>query len=264
MWPFLEVAGIYFPAYNLALALGVLLGATALFLAARRKRVLLQFLADNFVWLMLITLVFARLTEVLLHSYSLLEFPFFWGENGGLDFYGGVIAFLLTLAWLCRHYNENFFTWLDLSVLAAFPVLILHHVGTFLAGSAYGTQTVLPWGVTFTNPDSAVLTTLVIHPTQIYAALLTLGLFITAMFILKHTTETGKAGIFLLLTVSLGYFFLDFLRGDSAITFGMLRASQYAAILLAAAAAVLVIKMKHTAREARGSEIHINNQAQNV
>ena len=258
MWPFLEIAGIFVPTYNLALAAGVLLGAVVIFFSARRKRVILRFFADNFLWFLLAIFCSARLVEIILHNYSLLDFPFFWAENGGFDFFGGVIGFLILLAVLARKYNENFFVWLDLVALASAPVLILHHLGTFLAGSNYGSPTNLPWGVIFTNPDSAVITTLPIHPVQIYSAILVLALFLTACAIFKKSNQPGKTGGFLLLTFSLGYFCLDFLRGDSAVAFGGLRASQYFALGLAFVAAILVFKMKFSAREARVGEIHIH------
>ena len=137
-------------------------------------------------------------------------------------------------------------------------MLFFHHIGTFLAGSEYGIQTVLPWGVTFTNPEAVGYSTLPIHPTQIYAALLVLGLFVFASVIFKNTTKAGKAGVFLLLTLSITYFFLDFLRGDSALTFGLFRADQYFTLILAFVAAVLVIKIKQNAREIRSGEFQIN------
>ena len=257
MWPFLEMWGFRIPTYNLVLALGVLAGFATLIFAARRKRVPLQFLADHFFILFIATLFLARLVEVWLYNYPLLELPFFWQESGGFNLYGGVIGFLLTLAYLCHRYNETFFKWLDLSVFSAAATLLFHHFGTFLSGSAYGIPTNLPWGITFTNPDSAVLTTLPIHPTQIYGTLLTLVFIIFATVIFKRTKAPGKAGIFLLLTLSLTYFSIDFLRGDSAPTFGGLRASQYFTLGLAIIAAILVIKMKRMVLMARSDELHI-------
>ncbi|MCF7846075.1 MAG: prolipoprotein diacylglyceryl transferase [Candidatus Peribacteraceae bacterium] len=261
MWPFFEFAGIYFPVYNVAAVLGILAGVTQLFFAARRKRVMLQFFADNFIVLVSVTFFCARLAEILLRNLSLLDFPFVWGSSAGLNFFGGALGFFITLAILARKYNENFFTWLDLSMLATAPALFFHHIGTFFAGSEYGTATALPWGVTFTNPDAVGYSTIPIHPTQIYAALAVLGLFTAASFIFKTTARPGKAGTFLLLTLSITYFFLDFLRGDSAPTFGFFRASQYFAFVFAIVAILLVIKMKQAARDERHGELSIKTQA---
>ncbi|MFH0834692.1 MAG: prolipoprotein diacylglyceryl transferase family protein [Patescibacteria group bacterium] len=262
MWPFLEIAGIYFPVYNLMLALGILAGVTQLFIAARRKRVMLQFLADNFLWLTLATVFCARLAEVLLRNFPILDFPFVWGETAGFSFFGGAVGLLIMLTILTRKYNENFFLWLDLILLAIAPALFFHHLGTFFAGSEYGKPTALPWGVVFTNPDAIGYSTIPLHPTQIYAALATLGLFAAACFIFKTTTRAGKAGTFLLLTLSTTYFFLDFLRGDSAPTFGPLRASQYFTLVFAVIAALLIIKIRLVAREERRGELQIKTQEQ--
>ncbi|MCF7836558.1 prolipoprotein diacylglyceryl transferase [Candidatus Gracilibacteria bacterium] len=258
MFPFFEIAGVFIPTYNIALAIGILAGAIQLFFAARRKRVVLRFLADNFFILLLAALFCARLTEILLHNYAWLDFFSLGSKSGGFSFFGGSIGFLVTLGVLTRKFNENFFVWLDLILLTAAVTLVFHHLGTFLAGSAYGTQTMLPWGVTFTNPDAVGYSTIPIHPTQIYAAIFALGFFIAASFVFKNTTKAGKAGVFLLLTLSLTYFFLDFLRGDSAVVFGPLRASQYFTLFLAILAAALVVKMKHSAHEARSGELNIN------
>lgn len=259
MWPFFEITGIYFPVYNFALAVGILAGVTGLFFAARRKRVMLQFPADNFLWLVLVTFFCARLTELLLRNFSLLDFPFFWGNTAGFNFFGGAIGLLAMLAFLTRKYNEDFFIWLDLLMLTVTPTLFFHHIGTFFSGSDYGIPTTLPWGVTFTNPDAVGYSTLPLHPTQIYAATAILGIFIISYFIFKTTARPGKAGTFLLLTLSITYFCLDFLRGDSAPTFGILRASQYFALIFTLVAIWLTLKMKQAAREERHGELPIKN-----
>jgi hypothetical protein len=56
---------------------------------------------------------------------------------------------------------------------------------------------------------------------------------------------------------SLSYFFIDFLRGDSAIVFGILRASQYFTFTFAIFAAILVINMKQIAHKNRSEEFPI-------
>ena len=257
MWPFLDFAGLHFPTYNLTLAVGILVGLGILFFSARRNRVALRFLADNFLILFVITIVFARLVEVWLNDYPFTSIPFFWQENGGFSFYGGMIGFLLALWWLCRKYSESFLTWLDLLTLSATSVLIFHHVGAFFSGAAYGIPTVLPWGITFTNPEAAVLTTLPIHPIQLYAAILTALFFAIGIYISNKTRVAGKVGIFLMLTLSISYFFLGFLRGDSAPMFGILRANQYFSLAFITLSASLVYKTKYEKHSARNNELNI-------
>ena len=210
MWPFLEIAGISFPTYNIILAFGIILALIVLIFAARRKRVSLHFLADHFIVIFLATFFTARIVQIWLHDYSLWSFPFFWQESSGFYFYGGVVGFLLTLFIFCRKSNENFLLWLDLTMIPAGIALVFHHLGSFFSGANYGIPTTLPFGVIFTNPSSAVLTTLPIHPVQLYNAVFTLIFVLLAGAIFKRTTSTGKAGIFLLMTLSISSFFFDF------------------------------------------------------
>lgn len=262
MWPLVEIAGYYFPTYNFALILGILLALVVLILAGRRKRISLQFLTDHFVLTLLITLLAGRLLKIWLYEYPFVafsgDFPYV-SFPGGFDLYGLLVGFFIVLGVLCYRYNEKYLQWLDLSMLPIAILLTLHFVGTFLSGGSYGKPTTLPWGVVFNNPDSlATLSTLPIHPTQIYYALATLVLFLLAIFLFKRTKEIGKVGSFLLLTLALAYFLIDFLRGDSAPTFGPLRASQYVEILFTIFAAAIVIKLKYSQHLARSGELHIH------
>jgi phosphatidylglycerol:prolipoprotein diacylglycerol transferase len=263
MWPLVEIAGYYFPTYNFALILGILFALLVLILAGRRKRISLHFLTDHFVLSLIVTLFVGRLFKIWLHDYPFIafsssDFPYL-SFPGGFDLYGLLVGFLIILGILCYRYNEKYLQWLDLSMLPITILLILHFGGTFLSGGSYGKPTTLPWGVVFNNPDSlATLSTLPIHPTQIYYALATLVLFLLAIFLFKRTKEFGKVGSFLLLTLSLAYFLIDFLRGDSAPTFGLLRTSQYIEIFLIAFAAAIVIKLKYSQHLARSGELHIH------
>jgi phosphatidylglycerol---prolipoprotein diacylglyceryl transferase len=245
MWPYLEFAGIRFPAQALTLAAGILIGLFVLFWATRRRRVSLAFLSDHFLLLVITTFITARLTEIWLHRMSLSAFPFFWESQSGFDFFGGAIGFLVALFIVARRAGENFFIWLDLTAIATTTTLIFYHIGTFLDGTNYGASTKLPWGV------SSVLTTLPVHPSQIYATVLTFILIICAAFMFKRTRTAGKTGFFLIFTVSLGYFLLDFLRGDSAPTIGVLRASQIFSIGFAVLSAGFFFKLKRKKLNAR-------------
>jgi len=245
MWPLIDLFGWYVPSYNIFLVIGFFLGLAVLFLAARRKRVALDFLADHFVLLFIASLVMARLTNVLIRGYGLLDVPFFWRDTG-FDMLGGLAGFLITLFILTRRHSEQFLLWLDLTVLAGLVTLFFHHLGTFASGEAYGSPTDTFWGIAFTNPDAAILTTLPIHPTQIYAAIITLIVFLTAAFIFKKEKTPGHAGAFILLIMAAEIFLIDFLRDDSAPTIWLLRFSQIFALGFASIAALFLYRLRHS------------------
>ena len=50
-------------------------------------------------------------------------------------------------------------------------------IGCFMAGCCYGAPADLPWAVTFTNPQSLCPIREPLHPSQLYEAILALGVF---------------------------------------------------------------------------------------
>lgn len=241
MWPFLEFFGWYLPTYNAVLAAGVLLGFGVLLLAIRRKRLNLAFLADHTIVILLIAVFTARLAEIIVRGYPLGQFFYFW-EDTGFDFFAGVAAAGVVLFVACRRASESVLRWFDALLLALTAVVLFHHLGMFASGLAYGTPTTLPWGVLFDNPESAVLTNLPVHPTQLYAAVLTLVVFLVAAVFYKASVAAGRTAAFILIMLFGGSFVLEFLRDDSAPMWLGLRVSQYGECVFAAAGVLLAIR----------------------
>ena len=95
----------------------------------------------------------ARLLHALVHYGEFtkrpLSFLYIW--EGGLVWYGGVIADLLWLAWyLQRHPDMKGFAFLDVLVRGSALGIFLGRWASFLAGDDYGRPTSLPWGVPVT------------------------------------------------------------------------------------------------------------------
>lgn len=86
-------------------------------------------------------------------------------------------------------------------------------IGCFLAGCCYGTVTSLPWGVDFGDG-------LMRHPTQLYEALLVLGIFVYSQ-LAKERYEPGKLfGVFMV--VYFGWRFLvEFIRVNPVAAAGL-------------------------------------------
>ncbi len=101
-------------------------------------------------------------------------------------------------------------------------------MGCFLGGCCFGTESHLPWAVTYgpaTYPYLAQLITgqieagaassLAVHPTQIYAVIFNLGLF--ALLMWKRDSFKVRGSLFKLYLVLYGTYryFSEFIRGDS-------------------------------------------------
>lgn len=238
MWPFLDLRGFLLPTYNVCLAFGVLVSFFVAMLIVRRRRMTLAFLADYFFLLAGSAFVWARVLEVLLRGYALSDLPFFW-QDTGFNLFGGIVGGAVALLYASRRAGESFLRWADVLSISGVLLLLFHHLGTFFAGTEYGVTTSLPWGVTFSNPDSAVLTNLPIHPTQLYGVALTLCVFIIGVIVLKNSTANGRAVACVLLTLFGGEFLLEFLYDDSAPAFLAVRMSQWLYLALVAAGMLL-------------------------
>jgi phosphatidylglycerol:prolipoprotein diacylglycerol transferase len=164
-------------------------------------------------------LVGARLLYVFfqwpLYSAAPLDILKIW--QGGLVWYGGLIAgFIAFYAWL-RFKKEPLLPWVDIMT----PGMALGHgfgrLGCFFAGCCYGMPCDLPWAATFTHPESLAPLNVALHPSQIYEAGLTLAL--AAFLVYLSRKNSGRPGTGLIFSIYLlGYgllrFFVEFTRDD--------------------------------------------------
>jgi len=162
----------------------------------------------------------------------------FW--EGGLVFYGGVIASGAVMLWFCRRERWSFWTLGDLAA----PSLALGHafgrLGCFLAGCCFGAPTAGRWAPRFPAGSVAfdelqaegqlppgASHTLPLHPTQLYEAAGELLLFVLLWWLQgrwsrpdpRRPEGTQRPGA-LLLTYAAGYaalrFAVEMFRGDGA------------------------------------------------
>ena len=96
-------------------------------------------------------------------------------SGAGLTYYGGLAGGALGVILVARRYGVPLITLADMGA----PLIALGYgvgrIGCFLNGDDYGHATDLPWGMTF--PKGTPPTTIPVHPTQVYEAVLSLGFF---------------------------------------------------------------------------------------
>ncbi len=184
-----------------------------------------------------------------------LRSPGILWSPGGLTFYGGF--FLATLAiWLyARKRKLSFAPICD----AAAPALLLGYgvarIGCHLAGDGdYGMPTDLPWGAVYSNGtyppsiafsgfpevvrqygvDGVVPDTIALHPTPIYEFLLGLTGFFLLMRMVKSPRPAGMIFMFYLIWSGASRFFVEFLRLNPRVLFGLSEAQLIAALMVTA------------------------------
>lgn len=201
---------------------GVMMAAAffaGLYTATRRARgtaVSADTLTDVTVWLMVGSIVGARIIYVT--TYWKQEFadqPFsevFMVQHGGLVYYGGLLgAFVASVAYL---WWKKLAIWEVADILAPSIALgsVFGRIGCLLNGCCYGRACDLPWGIRF--PSGHETQGAKVHPTQIYDALLNLLLYIGLAWLFRRKKFNGQIFALYLIGYAICRSVVECFRGD--------------------------------------------------
>lgn len=202
----------------------------------------IQFLSENFLPLLLWSLVGARIFSVIANyqnyffefsAKSLLSTLYIWDK--GLSLWGAATAFTIYFYILCKKNDQNFFKWLDSIVPSLIIAIGIWNLGAFFDGTNYGNESTLPWAVNFDSPS--IKYAVPIHPTQIYAMLYA-ALIVTILKLLEHhekVQKLEKKGFIALSGATLFSFFFfleNFVRGDDTLTILDIRIPQILSLII--------------------------------
>ena len=204
------------------IALAFLAGLVTAMRRARREHIDPEKIADVTLWLMLGSILGARFAYVA--TYWREEFAnqplpeIFEIQHGGLVYYGGFIgataATIVYLRW------KKMPMWKTGDVLAPSIALgsVFGRIGCLLNGCCYGRPTDLPWGLTFTNPLAHELSgtplDVPLHPTEIYDALLNLGLYALLAWLFHRKKFDGQIFATYLIGYAITRSITEAFRGD--------------------------------------------------
>ena len=232
---------IYF--YGVLIALGFLL---AIFYCGHRSKEF-GIQADDFydlmLWLIPLSIVGARAYFVLFRLEDYLSDPIsmLYVHEGGLAIYGGVIAGVLCVVFVCRHKKIPIPAMLDLVILGLLIGQIIGRWGNFMNREAFGAETTIFCRMGLTAPDG---TTIYVHPTFLYESLWNLACFIfLTVFIKKGKRQyDGQVALIYFLWYGLGRAWIEGLRTDSLyIGHTGVRVSQLLSLVIAATAGVILL-----------------------
>ena len=206
LWSF---GGLHLYSYGLCIAIGVLIS----FFLMKRRAEREGFPAPDAVSDMIFAVLGwgflgARLFYVAQNlSYYLAEpLKIFAVWEGGLIFYGGVVAAFLGFVGMVRHKKWPFWKTLDFLVPYGALTHAFGRIGCFLNGCCYGKFCDMPWAVHFPEVPYAV------HPTQLYEAAYDLLLFFFLLKRRKHARFEGEIGLLYFLLYGMGRYLIEFLR----------------------------------------------------
>jgi phosphatidylglycerol:prolipoprotein diacylglycerol transferase len=209
----------------------------------------------------------AKLWYVALHGPEALF------SRGGLVWYGGLLGGTVAVGIQSLRRGVPLRWTADLVAPALLAGHALGRVGCFMVGDDYGRVTEGWWGVKFPQglpPTTAAglaefgwrapagtdpATVFAVHPTQLYEVVLLLAAFMIVWALRKKAWGTGWLfGLYLVLA-GLERFAVEFLRLKDDRFFGPLTLAQVTSVLLVAAGAWLILRLRGAGRVPAGAHL---------
>jgi phosphatidylglycerol:prolipoprotein diacylglycerol transferase len=170
----------------------------------------------------------------------------FW--NGGLTYYGGLIAAAVVGIWFLKREHFPVFKATDMAGMAIPLGIFFGRLGCFFGGCCFGLPTISSFGVSFPAGSSASykqfeehllpskdLPSLAVYPTQLYEAFgcLAIAAFV-ALWVHPRKRFDGQAFCVFLALYAILRFGLEYLRADDRGSFLGLSTSQLISLVAAA------------------------------
>jgi phosphatidylglycerol:prolipoprotein diacylglycerol transferase len=187
-------------------------------------------------------------------TYVLMNFSYYRARptdiiriwEGGLVFSGGLIAVVLVMSWYLSRHHISFWKAGDLWAPGIAIGQAIGRLGCFMAGCCYGKPTDMAWGVVFTHPKSLAPLNVSIHPTQLYAALTGLIIFLVLLALRTRKQFDGQLFLWFLILHSTARLLTERFRGDHL---GMvpgthMTVTQLLAILILVASVIILFVRK--------------------
>ena len=218
--------------YGIAIALGMLLGVTAIMKRAKETGQNPDDYLDISVKTLLIAIIGARLYYVLFAWELYRDDPIsiFNIREGGLAIYGGLIAGVLAIFFMARRRKLPVARLLDTCIIGVPIGQILGRWGNFFNREAFGTYTdgllAMQLPVSMVRQDE--ITPLMwenvvtwngadfiqVHPTFLYEGIWNLGVLVILLLMRNRTKFTGELFLIYVIGYGTGRFFIEMLRTD--------------------------------------------------
>jgi phosphatidylglycerol:prolipoprotein diacylglycerol transferase len=210
---------------------------------AKKRRLDHKIVSDLGFYLIISSVIGARLAYVLMNLHYFVAYPFesimIW--KGGLVFSGGAILGVITAVFYLKSKGESVWQWADVFAPAISLGQFVGRFGCLMAGCCYGRYCSMPWAITFKDPNSLAPLNIPLHPTQIYHSLAGLVSFFILCLCKSKVKGSGSLfGLFLML-YGMFRFVIEFFRGDFRPMVGVFSFTQWIALSLVLVGAGIVI-----------------------
>lgn len=248
--------------YGIFLAVGMLVALYATSRLAARDGLPKDRIYDLGLWVLVGGLVGSKILMILVEP-GVQIFTLDFLRSGGV-FYGGLLGGFLAVVILIRLYKLPFWKVADAFAPGVALGQAFGRQGCFSAGCCWGKETLLPWGVHFTDlgheytgvpiygPDGSDL---FLHPTQLYESFIMLAVFGFLVYLHRKKKFDGQILIAYGIIYSIVRFSIEFIRDDPRgdlfgfTTLTGLSTSQGISLLVAAGSIIFMIVRLRNAGE---------------
>jgi len=251
--------------YGLMLAIGFLTGIMLAAWRAKKAGENPDHIYNLSVWLVISSLLGARLYYIITHYYEFQAekaLPFlnrffieiknmFWpvSSNGqigisGLILYGGLIAGTLAAAIYLYVHKLSVYKYLDLIAPSLGLGEFFTRIGCFLNGCCFGKPTECALGVVFPENSTAGMyfPDIPVHPSQLYNSFAGLAIFVALILLERYKRFDGFTALLYFILYAIGRFFIDYTRFyESNLTFVGLSHNQILSLVIFLTASSLLI-----------------------
>lgn len=233
-----QLFGVEVRWYGILISLGMMLGLYIAYNESKRQGYNPDDIVDLALWCIPAALVGARV------YYIAFQWEYYKGNilkminirEGGLAIHGGLIAAVIVGYFFTRKKRIPFWKTADIVAPSISLGQAIGRWGNYMNGEAHGGQTNLPWGI--------MVEGIKVHPTFLYESLWDFGIFLFLIYYGRNKKFDGELFILYSIIYSVGRFWIEGLRTDSLMFFG-LRVAQLVSLLVICIGLFLFFKLRN-------------------
>lgn len=247
---FLSLGPITIYWYGVIIATGIFIGLYLATKEAERVGMKKDIPMDLLIWAAPIAILFARI------YYVTFEWERYRGEplwkliavwEGGIAIHGALIGAILTAIVFSRVRNISFWKLADIATPSIILGQAIGRWGNFMNQEAHGGPVSEAFYENFMQylPDFIVkqmcIDGVLYHPTFLYESVWNILVFVGLIVLRKYNPLRGEVFLSYLMLYSVGRFFIEGMRTDSLMLFGIVRQAQLLSVVLIIVALFLII-----------------------
>lgn len=242
MLPTFEVFGLQIPMFGVMMLLGMLAAFVLLWYTRRFIRFSEDTLFSAALWAIILGFLGAKILYWIVEFDEVRADPHYLIETlrTGFVFYGALIGGVIGLAIHATRKKLPFLAFIDLFAPSLVLAQAFGRIGCFCAGCCYGSPAgACPIAVTY--PAGSGLPSVPLLPTQLFESAFLFLLTVALVWLLKKRRAYGTVTGWYLILYGVWRFFIEFYRSDERGAVGALSTSQFIAIFMVAAGALLLV-----------------------